>query len=558
MRRRVRGIFVAVRVFVVLAVLWTGRPVPAAQPAVKNVIVLIADGCASEQYTLARWFKGEPLHLDAIRVGAVKTYISDSVIADSAPTGSAYATGVRTSDKFISVGPKPEVLTTEPVPPPEWSYRPLATVLEGARLLGKATGVVSTSRVSHATPAAYLAHVPSRTMEADIMEQAVYQGVDVVLGGGKAYLLPADRGGERLDRENLVDVLRRRGYAVIERRGQLAAVESGKVFGMFADGHMAAEIDRPELAPHEPTLEEMTRKAIELLSRNPKGFFLMVEASQIDWACHANDPAHLLSDLLMYDRAVGAALDFARRDQNTLVLALSDHNTGGMSIGNRATNGTYSQTTLEALLNPLRRMKASSVAMWASLDGDATPQNVKRVVAFGWGMEITDADADRIVAVAKRDADAPHNGFGEVLCSRYTCIGWTTHGHTGGDVPLFAFGPGRPVGLVDGPDVGRITARALGLDLDRLNERLFQEAASALGDATVSIDRGDENNPVVVIDFEGKTARLPVNKNLLELDGRTIALEGVVVYAPNTRKAYLPLEAVKQITGIGELPPVGP
>ncbi|MCR4414840.1 MAG: alkaline phosphatase, partial [Thermoguttaceae bacterium] len=174
--------------------------------------------------------------------------------------------------------------------------------------------------ITHATPAAYLAHVPRRTLDDDIMEQAVYQNVDVAFGGGRQYLLPANAGGKRADGENLLDVLKTRGYQIVQTRDEMRRVTSGKVFGPFAMLHMAPEIDRPHLAPHEPTLEEMTRKAIDLLAQDPEGFFLMVEASQVDWACHANDPAHLLSDLLMFDRAVAAALEFARKDGRTLVL----------------------------------------------------------------------------------------------------------------------------------------------------------------------------------------------------------------------------------------------
>jgi len=157
--------------------------VPVKTVPVKNVIVMIADGCSSEQYTLARWFQGSSLALDEMLVGGVKTYISDSVIADSAPAATAFASGVRTADEFIGIGPKPDTLRPDLEPPAELQYRPLATVLEGARLLGKATGIVVTSRVTHATPAAYVSHVPSRKLEEDIMEQLVYQNVDVVLGG---------------------------------------------------------------------------------------------------------------------------------------------------------------------------------------------------------------------------------------------------------------------------------------------------------------------------------------------------------------------------------------
>lgn len=521
----------------------------AAPKTVKNVIVLIPDGCSTEQYTLARWFKGEPLALDQICVGAVKTYIADSVIADSAPAASAFATGCRTSDKFISVGPKNPSLPCVPSPDPSLSYKPLATVLEGAKLMGKATGIVATSRVSHATPAAYYAHVPSRGMENDIMEQGVYQNLDVVLGGGKRHLLSQEYGGKRTDNENLLEILRKRGYALVATARELDKVKSGKVYGLFASSSMEAEIDRPEFAPQQPTLEAMTKKALEILSQDPEGFFLLVEGSQVDWACHANDPAHLLSDLLMFDRAVQAALDFAKQDGNTLVLAFSDHNCGGMTIGNYATSGRYSQMKLAGLLEPLQKMKLSTLGLWRKAGLDPTPERVQAVVREFWGLEITPEEAQQILALAQQYATDPNYGFGKVLCPKYTYIGWTTHGHTGGDVPLFAFGPGRPVGLLDGPDIGKICARALGINLDRLNARLFQEAAAALPGSQVTIDTGNPENPVVKVSFQGQQAELPVNKNLLILAGNTTQLEGVVVYAPNTKKAYLPLQAVNLIKG---------
>jgi alkaline phosphatase len=201
------------------------------------------------------------------------------------------------------------------------------------------------------------------------------------------------------------------------------------------------------------------------------------------------------------------------------------------------------------LLEPLRRMKLSAPGMWKKLGKDQTPANIKRIVKEYWGMAITDADANQILAVAKRDKDTPQNAFGEVLCPKYTVIGWTTHSHCGGDVPLFAFGPGRPAGLVDSPEIGRLIARALGLDLEKLTERLFVDAKQAFAEGKVTLDAADKQNPVVAIEFQGKTARLPVNKNLLQLGGKTVELEGVVVYASDTGKAYIPVQAVRIIRG---------
>jgi alkaline phosphatase len=524
----------------------------------KNVIVLIADGCSDEQYTFARWFKGQPLSFDSVRVGAVKTYIADSVIADSAPAASAFATGVRTSDKFISVGPHGDTLPGVPKPDPELQYRPMATVLEGARLMGKATGIVATSRVTHATPAAYIAHVPSRDMEDDIMEQAVYQSLDVVFGGGNRHLLPKDAKGRRADREDLTVELRSRGYQMVETREDLLKIKDGKAFGMFASSHMDAEIDRPKLHPSQPTLEDMTRKAIEILSKDPQGFFLMVEGSQIDWACHANDPAHLLSDMLAYDKAVQAALDFARKDGKTLVLAFSDHNTGGFSIGNYASDKNYSQMKTDAFLAPFKKMNVSAFAIWEKLGQDRSPAKVKIEIKDGWGMEITDEDAQLILSQAekyKKDKLDEYYAVGRLLSAKYTYAGWATHGHSGGDVPLFAFGPGRPMGAVDGPEIGTLCAKVMGLELDKLNQRLFVDAGKAFGEGNVKIDNKDPENPVGIIQHQGKTAELPANKSWLLYDGKATRLEGVVVYAAKTNKLFIPMQAVNRIKGSSQAPP---
>jgi alkaline phosphatase len=533
-----------------LLLTFSGALSPAlAAATAKNVIVLIADGCSSEQHTFARWFKGAPLAYDPYQVGAIKTFIADSVIADSAPAATAFATGVRTNDRFISVGPNAKVLSTLPRPPGELHYRPLATVLEGAKLLKKATGIVATSRVTHATPAAYVAHTDSRSAEDDIMEQLVHQGVDVVFGGGKRHLLPKEEGGRRLDGENLLARLQNWGYLLVENRAAMSNAGPGRVFGMFAASHMDPEIDRPRLNPGQPTLAEMTAKAIDILSQDEDGFFLMVEGSQIDWACHANDPAYLLSDLLAFDQAVAAALDFARADGRTLVLVMSDHNTGGFSIGNRASEGTYTQLSVEQFLEPFRKMTTSAYAMWAQLGKEITVPRLQSAVRDGWGLDIKESEARAILELAAAHKSEGHSAIGEVLCPIYTHVGWTTHGHTGGDVPLFAFGPGRPGGVLDAPQIAAVCAEAIGLDLARLNERLFVEASDAFPGGRVALDTTDPTNPVVTIDFKGRTAMLAVNKNFLRIVDRVTALEGVVVHAGQTGRVYLPAQAVHLIQG---------
>ena len=394
-----------------------------------------------------------------------------------------------------------------------------------------------------------MAHVPNREMEQDITEQAVYQNLDVVFGGGRDFLLPCNAGGARQDQEDLTKVLRERHYQLVDNVAGLKKLAKPKVFGLFAANHLEPEIDRLDSAPEQPSLADMTQKAIELLAANPAGFFLMVEGSQIDWACHAHDPAHLLSDLLIFDRAVQVALDFAKKNGQTLVLALPDHNTGGLSIGNRRSDNYYARLQPEALIAPLRQMQLSAAALWRRVGEDKTPEKIKETVKNFWGLELSLEDAQQILELAKQRGKEGHYALGKVICPKYTDIGWTTHGHTGGDIPLFAFGPHRPVGLLDAPDIGRVSAQALGLNLTKLNARLFVEARQAFPGQAVHLDRTDPNNPVIKIAHQGRQATLPVNKNLLHLGDRLIPLEGIVVHIPDTDKIYLPLQAIQLIKG---------
>jgi alkaline phosphatase len=522
----------------------------AAAPPVKNVIMLIPDGCGSEQYTLARWVKGAPLAFDSILVGGVRTFIADSVVADSAPAATAYASGLRTADKRLGVGPQAEGLLPGQPPPGEMALRPLATVLEAARLKGKSTGLVVTARVSHATPAAFAAHVYGRDDETAIAKQMAHQGLDVLMGGGRRQFLPAAAGGAREDGLDLLARFVQRGYQTPRTRQELAAVDTARgrrVLGLFADDHMRADLDRPALSPNEPTLAEMTAKALEVLAKNPKGFFLMVEGSQVDWACHANDPAHLVGDMLAYDRAVQVALDFARRDGATLLIAMSDHNTGGMSIGNYSTNKSYSQTKLPSLVEPLAKMRLTAKPLWDKLEGQVSPERLKEAVGQWWGMEIDEEEAERIIALAEQQyKKEPHYALGEILSVSHTKVGWTTHGHAGGDVPLFAFGPGRPAGLLEAPEVGLSVARALGADLRALDRRLYAEAGTALAEATLT----EHNSPGgwrLKVEQAGRVAWLEDASNLMRLGEREIELEAPVVRVAPTGRWYLADQAVRQI-----------
>jgi alkaline phosphatase len=542
---RWKNFFVGAMILILMvAGVYSGAAADQGTAAVKNVIMMVPDGCSISIETLARWLEGQDLTLDGMLAGAVKTYAINSVITGSAAAATAFSTGHKTTVGFLGIGPRPDdILSTLPEPDQDLRYRPLATVLEGARLAGKATGLVATCAIAHATPAAFGAHVPSREQFDDIMEQLVYGGIDVALGGGHGYLLPRKSGGRRADGENLLEVLQERGCRFVATKEEMAAVHQGKLWGLFAEKHLHPDIDRAEFAPHEPSLAEMTAKAIELLAQDPDGFFLLVEGSQVDWAGHTNDPIYMVTDFLAFDQAVRVAVEFAAGDGHTLVLAFPDHNCGGLSIGSEYAAVNYTSTTVEDLLNPLRRMSITSAGLEEKIGRDRSPERIREMVAEWWGLNLTDADMEQIhTAMSDR-----HKPLDETLCGvvsrNHTVLGWTTHGHAGEDVPLWTYGPGKPAGLIDNTELAGIAARAMGFDLEQIGDRLFVEASEAFPDSDVRIDKTDRNNPMVLIG----PAQLPANKNILHIGEQERPLEGLVIYIPNTNKAYLPRQAVEMI-----------
>lgn len=515
---------------------------------VKNVILMLSDGTGPETWPLIRWIKGAPLNVDPILSGAIRTYGADSIITDSAPGATAYATGFKGTDKGISVGAWSVTIDAakEMVAP---KYVPLATLLEGARLSGRATGIVATSNVQHATPAAFSSHWHDRNNYNELGEQQVYQGMDVVLSGGSQYLLPKSvKGGKREDGEDLVAVIKSKGYTYVTTKDELAVVKGTKVWGAFAPDAMAYDIDRDEFAPTEPTLAEMTRKTIDLLTANPKtkevGFFLFVEGSKVDWAAHANDPAGIVSDLLAFDEAVGAAIDFAKKDDNTLVVVVADHGTGGITIGTKEYH-RYSTTDDDYVVGPIWKAQVTAEGIEKLLAG-ADDQKIKDVMASKWG--IADLREAEIEAISTTIAEKkPLSPIVAPMLSSRARLCWTTGGHTGADVFLFSYGPDRPIGLWQNTDIGRNLAARMGFDFKSLNERLFVEAGAAFTPAgfKVSVEKSDAANPVLVVSRGASEARLPFSKNVMILNGKTIEVEGLVVAAEKLDKVYVPAQAVK-------------
>ncbi|PTM54737.1 alkaline phosphatase [Desmospora activa] len=398
-----------------------------AKGAVKNVIFMIPDGFNASYATNYRWFKGSDAVWDDMLVGMMKTYSNDTKVTDSAAAGTAMATGVKTDNGKISVDPE---------------GNELKTILEAAVEVDKSTGLVATSTITHATPAVFASHVASRADEADIAPQML-ERVDVMLGGGKQYFQPESKGGKQ--KEDLIATAQEDGYQLLEDKDQLKKAKSDKLLGLFADDAMAPEQQREET--NEPSLQEMTDTAIQTLNKNDNGFFLMVEGSQIDWAGHAHDAAWAMHDTAAFEKAVKSAIDFAKKDGNTLVVVAGDHETGGMSVGGY---GQYAA-------NPeiLRDVKATGERMAEELNQDRS--NAKEVLKQYANIEISDKQAKQI-----QDATKPVDAINAVV-SEHALVGWTSSQHTGVDVPLYAYGPGSNLfsGLQDNTDLPKLMAKAM-------------------------------------------------------------------------------------------------
>lgn len=498
----------------------------------KNVIVLVKDGVSSTTTTLARWYKGEPLAMDEIMSGGVRTYSAESAVTDSAPAGTAMATGNKSNDKLVGVLPEkiasPGVdssLADDPL-------KPVANVLEGAKLEGKATGIIATSEIQHATPAAFSSHVTHRTDYDSIAEQQVYQNIDVVLGGGKNSL----EAKNRKDGENLVDVIEEKGYDIIETRDELLKSKSNKLWGTFAPAALAYDMDRSQTNPEEPTLAEMTKKGISTLSKDKDGFFLFVEGSKPDWAAHANDPIGMISDTLAFDEAVKEAVAFAKRDKNTLVIAVSDHGNSGISIGNQNTNSSYPATPVSAYIDPLKEAKMTLEGALKQLKKDNS--NVLEVAAL-YGITNPTADETKALNFSTNLSKT----LVQLLANRAN-LGFTTGGHTGEDLFMYSYGPGKPTGLIENTDVAKSSATALGFNLGKVDKEVFVEAESAFKKigAKVSIDSSEKTNPVLIVKKGKTTAEIPVNKNIVTIKGKDKELKTVTVQSNG--KFYVSQEAV--------------
>ena len=427
----------------------------------QNVIFFISDGCGPASFGLAREFQkslsGENnLYLDQFLTGTVQTYSSNHKITDSAASGTAYSCAVKTYNGAIGM---------------DQNRQPVETVLEAAERAGYQTALVSTARITHATPAAFSSHVVSRNMESEIATQQIGKGIEILMGGGRSFYLPQQEGGARADGRNILDEAAAAGYHVVSNRSELNSSAQLPLLALFTNSHMAYEIDRDNTL--EPSLAEMTDMSLGLLSDSDKPFFIMIEAGRIDHAGHGNDTAAHIHDVLAYDEAMKVAIAFAQSSENTLVIGTSDHETGGLTLGAQwgvLSGYDYDPSKLAGVNSSIEKFISDARITSTYSEAEATEWlEIESKNRFGLASEAYQTSIRKMVQyrVVTGDSAAFTHIRRMVVDSTAKVMraGWSTGNHTSVDVPVFAFGPGSELfrGTMENTAVGEAIFTVLGL-----------------------------------------------------------------------------------------------
>jgi len=449
-----------------------GNTVVADKGQAKYVFLFIGDGMAMSQISTTEVFATARSSSDIsiTRLGFTKfpsaglttTYDAGTFITDSASAGTAVATGKKTLSGVINMDPG----KTQ-------SYRPITEYIHET---GKKVGIVSTVTLNHATPASFYASAPSRSNYYDIALQLANSKFDY-FGGGSLL----QRTGRNNDQQDAVEVAKANGFTYVDTISGFNSLNanSGKVIAISPvlqdDGAMPYELDRKS---GELSIADFTRKGIEVLD-NPKGFFLMVEAGKVDWACHANDAGAAIHDVLAMDEAIRVALDFAQKHpKETLIVVTGDHETGGLTIGFAGTqyDTFFDKIALQKksyvafnddVLLPYKAKTSASAARIADIvpgikeafgiDYNALTDLQKQQVDFAFRSSM----GNEIIRPSDEERYLLYGGYEPLtvkltqIMNQTAGIGWTSYAHTGVPVPTFATGVHQDIfsGYYDNTDL---------------------------------------------------------------------------------------------------------
>lgn len=277
----------------------------------KNIIIMIGDGMGLNYVSASVLSDRNSPFIKFNSIGLLKTPSSNKLITDSAAGATAISTGYKVPNKAISN---------------DTADKNYETIFAIAKKEGMSTGIVVTSSVTHATPAAFYANSKSRSEHDNIALQLTYADLNVAIGGGYKYFANSKKHGSRTDDKDLFESMKASGYEIALDYNSLVKIKSGKVLGLLGEDGLNPASKR------EYSLADLTKIGLKKLSSNPNGFILMVEGSQIDWAGHNNDTDYLLSEMKDFSEAVDLVLEFAKTDGKTLLVVTADHETGGMTI----------------------------------------------------------------------------------------------------------------------------------------------------------------------------------------------------------------------------------
>ncbi|KAI9296193.1 alkaline phosphatase [Neoconidiobolus thromboides FSU 785] len=444
----------------------------------RNVIIMISDGFGPASETYGRTFH-QFVHnntyssitpLDQILIGQSRTRSSSSVITDSAAGATAFSCGLKSYNGAIGV---------------DQHQRPCGTVLEAAKKRGFLTGLVATSRITHATPASFSAHVISRDMENKIAEQQIGlyplgRNVDIMFGGGKCEFLDRNTTGScRSDNLDLIKKGNELGWNFVFEKKEFEEIDDNNVklplAGLFANGHMDYEIDRD--SSQQPALKEMAKKTIQILNNLTKkkthGFFLMIEGSRIDMAAHDNDPVAHAHDILAYYETVKVVKDFVAKNSDTVMISVSDHETGGFTLGRQLTAAYPEYIWHPEVIARVKKSTEKLAEEIMNFTGKDKANFIENKI-LQESMGISDPTEIEIEAINHANTLFDLKAQLGNVVSRRANLGWTTHGHTGVDVNLYAYGKGAHHlhGSKENTDIGKFIETFLDLDLTSITKKL--------------------------------------------------------------------------------------
>lgn len=519
---------------------------------VKNVIVMIPDGTSIGVVSAARWYQiynklgGENLNIDPYMCGTVKTFSSNAPIGDSAPTTSAYMTGMpqRTGNVAIYpvADPENDLVTVDP----SMAYQPLVTILEAAKIQKKkAVGMVVTVEFPHATPADCSSHYYARGKYEYIAPQIAYNNLDVMFGGGNSIVTDDMKNHFKKNNTTLIqdDINAFRSFD-----------GDNKVWALFQEKELPYDLDRDDSKI--PSIEEMTRKAIDHLSENDNGFFLMVEGSKVDWVAHGNDAVGCITEYLAFDKAVGAAIEFAKKDGETAVIILPDHGNSGFTIGRRDLK-SYDKATIHQLFGSVSKYKKTGEGLERILLQEK-PEDFKAVFKRYTDIDLTEDELASLLSsknykeadyMKKAESQNMGHAIVDIMNSR-TYFGFTTGGHTGEEVFLAAYHPQGdvPLGMNTNIQINNYLSDVLGLEesLPEMTKEVFAKHKEVFKGLKCTIDKSTDF-PQLTVKKGKKTLVVPAFKSIVYVNGKEIDLGSVTVYIDKNDTFYLPSNLIEQL-----------